>query len=282
MLTQAIAFVLDALFSLFILAALVRFWMQALRAPARNPIAQFTMALTDWAVKPLRRVIPGVFNLDWASLAVAWAFEFLLQFLLLMLVGGSPIENPAVLSVLLVLAFVKLVRLSIYVFIGAVIIQAVLSWVNPKPPGDAVLRCDDPALPAARSPRHSADRRRRHLAGARPHLLPARPDAPGDVARAGAQQHPCYGRPRACFSADFSAPFPGFSCARRPPNTRRTRLCCMRNVRVKRGARSASRAGPRPTRSHAMIATHEFALLIAVVLPYRRPAGGERGALPRG
>ena len=134
MLTQAIAFVLDALFSLFILAALVRFWMQALRAPTRNPIAQFTMALTDWAVKPLRRVIPGVFNLDWASLVVAWAFEFLLQFLLLMLMGGSPIENPAVLSVLMFLAFVKLVRLSIYVFMGAVIIQAVLSWVNPYHP----------------------------------------------------------------------------------------------------------------------------------------------------
>jgi YggT family protein len=133
-LTQAIAFVLDALFSLFILAALVRFWMQALRAPARNPIAQFTMALTDWAVKPLRRVIPGVFNLDWASLVVAWAFEFLLQFLLLILMGGSPIENPAVLSVLMFLAFVKLVRLSIYVFMGAVIIQAVLSWVNPYHP----------------------------------------------------------------------------------------------------------------------------------------------------
>ena len=134
MLTQAIAFVLDALFSLFILAALVRFWMQALRAPTRNPIAQFTMALTDWAVKPLRRVIPGVFNLDWASLVVAWAFEFLLQFLLLMLMGGSPIENPAVLSVLMFLAFVKLVRLSIYVFMGAVLIQAVLSWVNPYHP----------------------------------------------------------------------------------------------------------------------------------------------------
>jgi len=43
----------------FVLAALVRFWMQAFRAPARNPIAQFSMALTDFAVKPLRRLIPG-------------------------------------------------------------------------------------------------------------------------------------------------------------------------------------------------------------------------------
>ncbi|MDQ3026001.1 MAG: YggT family protein [Pseudomonadota bacterium] len=133
MVSQAIAFVLDALFHLFILAALVRFWMQAFRASARNPIAQFTMALTDWAVKPLRRVVPGVFNLDWASLIVAFAFEFLLQFLLLLLLLGAA-PNLASLSVLLFLAFVKLIRLSIYVFIGAIIIQAVLSWVNPHHP----------------------------------------------------------------------------------------------------------------------------------------------------
>lgn len=132
MLTQAIAFVLDALFHLFILAVLVRFWMQAFRAPTRNPIAQFTMALTDFAVKPLRRVIPGAFNLDWASLAVALVAEFLLQVLLVLVAGGTP--NADVLPVLLFLSFVKLIRLSIYVFMGAIIVQAVLSWVNPHHP----------------------------------------------------------------------------------------------------------------------------------------------------
>jgi YggT family protein len=132
MLAQAISFVLDALFHLFILAALVRFWMQAFRAPARNPLAQFTMALTDFVVKPLRRVIPGLLNLDWASLVAALAFEFLLQFLLLLVMGGSP--STEVVSVLLFMAFVKLIRLSIYVFMGAIIVQAVLSWVNPHHP----------------------------------------------------------------------------------------------------------------------------------------------------
>jgi YggT family protein len=132
MLAQALAFVLDTLFHLFILAALLRFWMQALRAPARNPIAQFTMALTDFAVKPLRRLIPGLLNLDWASLVVALAFEFLLQFLLVLIIGASP--NADVVSVLLFLAFVKLFRLTIYIFMGAIIVQAVLSWVNPHHP----------------------------------------------------------------------------------------------------------------------------------------------------
>jgi YggT family protein len=92
------------------------------------------MALTDFAVKPLRRVIPGFFRLDIASLLVALGFEFLLQFLLFLIAGGSPAQNPGVYPVLLFLAFVKLIRLSVYVFIGAVIIQVVLSWVAPHHP----------------------------------------------------------------------------------------------------------------------------------------------------
>jgi len=129
LIAQAVAFVLDALFHLFILAVLVRFWMQALRAPMRNPIAHFTIALTDFAVKPLRKVIPGFFNLDMASLVVAWLAEFILQVLLLLVLTEVSItQNPGVLSVVLFLALVKLVRLSIYVFMGAIIIQAVLSW----------------------------------------------------------------------------------------------------------------------------------------------------------
>jgi YggT family protein len=134
MLVQALAFVIDALFSVFILAALVRFWMQALRAPARNPLAQFTMALTDFAVKPLRRVVPGLLGLDLASMAVAWMAEFVLQVILLALADAPLTGNPEVLSVVLFLALVKLLRLSLYVLMGALILQAVLSWVQPHHP----------------------------------------------------------------------------------------------------------------------------------------------------
>ena len=138
MVYQAIAFVLDALFHLFILAALVRFWMQAFRASARNPIAQFTMALTDFAVRPLRRVVPGLLNLDWASLIVAWIAELVLQVLLVLLLRGS--LTGEMLPVLLFLALVKLLRLSIYVFMGTIIVQAVLSWVVHNHPMEPFFR----------------------------------------------------------------------------------------------------------------------------------------------
>jgi len=133
MLNQAIAFVVETIFNLFILSALVRFWMQVLRAPARNPLAQFTMALTDFAVKPLRRVLPGFFKLDIASLAVAWGAELVLLSILSLLQGVELVSGTAI-SVLMFLALVKLFRLTVYIVMGAVLLQALLSWVNPYHP----------------------------------------------------------------------------------------------------------------------------------------------------
>jgi len=134
MLIPAIKFVVETLFNLFILSALLRFWMQVLRAPARNPIAQFTMALTDFAVKPLRRIVPGLFGLDLASLLVAWLAEFVLLVILLLLDDLPLAQYPAALTPVFVWALVKLVRLSVYIVLGAVFIQAILSWVNPYHP----------------------------------------------------------------------------------------------------------------------------------------------------
>ncbi len=133
MVNQAIAFVVETIFNLFILSALVRFWMQVLRAPARNPLAQFTMAITDFAVKPLRRVLPGFFKLDIASLAVAWGAELVLLSILSLL-QGVELVNGAAISVLMFLALVKLFRLTVYIIMGAVLLQALLTWVNPYHP----------------------------------------------------------------------------------------------------------------------------------------------------
>lgn len=133
MVNQAIAFVVETIFNIFILSALVRFWMQALRAPVRNPLAQFTMALTDFAVKPLRRGIPSIRGLDTASLVVAWGAEVVLL-AIVSLLQGVELVNGSAISVLLFLGFVKLIRLTVYIIMGAVLLQALLSWVSPYHP----------------------------------------------------------------------------------------------------------------------------------------------------
>ena len=75
MIAAALQFLVQTLGNLFVIAVLLRFMMQVFRVPFRNPFAQFIVALTDFAVKPLRRVIPGMFGLDWACLVLAWLVE---------------------------------------------------------------------------------------------------------------------------------------------------------------------------------------------------------------
>jgi YggT family protein len=74
---QVIRYLLDVVFGLFTYALLLRFAMQLLRAPFRNPLGQAVIALTDWIVKPLRRVVPGWKGIDWASLLALFVFQFL-------------------------------------------------------------------------------------------------------------------------------------------------------------------------------------------------------------
>ena len=67
MIDQALKLVVDVAFGLIVFSLIGRFLMQLLRAPFRNPIGQAVMALTDWIVKPLRKLFPGFGGVDWAS-----------------------------------------------------------------------------------------------------------------------------------------------------------------------------------------------------------------------
>lgn len=133
MLSQALIFLLETAFNLLVLAALLRFFMQLLRAPFRNPVAQFVVALTDFAVKPLRRVIPGLGGLDLASLVFAWLAELLLLVLVFAIRYQTLPDGPA-LPALLTLSLIALLRLTIYLLIGVLLVQAILSWVSPYHP----------------------------------------------------------------------------------------------------------------------------------------------------
>ena len=72
MLNEAAIFLVETVVGLFSLALLLRFYLQLVRAPYRNPVSQFLCALTDFAVVPARRVVPGLWGMDLASLGLAW------------------------------------------------------------------------------------------------------------------------------------------------------------------------------------------------------------------
>jgi YggT family protein len=132
MLTQAGLFLLDALIGFFTVVLLLRFYMQAFRVSFANQLGAFVVQLTDWLVKPLRRVLPGLFGFDLASLLPAYLLQLLLLFAVFSLRGGFAMLEPerALVPIFWQGALATL-RISIYLLIGALILQAVLSWVNP-------------------------------------------------------------------------------------------------------------------------------------------------------
>lgn len=138
MFAQAVGFVLDVAFGLLTYAFLLRFVMQWLRAPFRNPLAQAVVALTDWAVLPLRRMLPGYRGLDWASLMLAWLAQFAWLIVLHLLTGRAAFDATMV-AMLALLACVELVKAALWVLIVAVFAQAILSWIAPGGPLAGVL-----------------------------------------------------------------------------------------------------------------------------------------------
>ena len=132
---QALVFLVDAVVSFFCTLFLLRFMMQAMRVSFAGQIGDFVVKLTNWAVKPLRQVIPGLGGFDWASLFAALALQLLLSALLVG-ISGQVISADAGTIALMAgwFAIRTLLRLAVYILIGALILQAVLSWINPYSP----------------------------------------------------------------------------------------------------------------------------------------------------
>lgn len=145
MFSEALSFLIDALVQPFAAVLLFRFHAVWLKAPMRNPIGEFIMALTDFVVLRARRFVPSFWGLDGATLALAFAVEFI--YLVAFLgVQGYPFDYFP-LPGLLAWTAVKLLKLSIYLLVATLLAEAILSWVNPHTPLSPMLgACNRPFL----------------------------------------------------------------------------------------------------------------------------------------
>ena len=134
MLDSVLAYLIDVVFGLFTYALLLRFVMQVLRAPFRNPLGQAVIALTDWIVKPLRKLLPGFRGIDWASLLATYLLQLLWLLAYYLVFGFGFSLLGAGLAYLLLAAVIALVKAVIWLLIVVVIVQAVLSWAAPDGP----------------------------------------------------------------------------------------------------------------------------------------------------
>jgi YggT family protein len=140
MMANALEFLLHTVLGLFTLAVLLRFYLQLTNAPFHNQFSQAVVSLTNFAVRPLRRIIPSWSGLDLSTLVLAFLAQLLLQLATLWL-RDFPllVAGHLIVSALVGLAFVGLLKFSITIFLYAVLLQAILSWVNPYTPLAPVL-----------------------------------------------------------------------------------------------------------------------------------------------
>lgn len=132
MMGEAWVFLLDMLLQPYAAILLLRFHAVWLGVPMRNPIGEFIMAITDYPVLRLRRHVPAVAGLDSATFLLALFFELFYLGGLFMVQGDTTHGFP--LAGLLALALVKLLKISLYLLMAAVFVQAILSWVQPYSP----------------------------------------------------------------------------------------------------------------------------------------------------
>ncbi|NMG55110.1 YggT family protein [Aromatoleum aromaticum] len=139
MLGNVLLLILNTAAGFLTLMLLARFFMQWQRVSFRNQIGQFVVATTDWIVRPLRRVIPGLMGIDFASLVPAWVLQTLMVFIELW-VRGVPLDGSVAGLLLGVwgLGLLELLRMAIYLVIAVVLMSAVLSWVSPHAPAASV------------------------------------------------------------------------------------------------------------------------------------------------
>ena len=124
--TDPAIFIIDSLFSLYILAVLLRFLLQWCGADFYNPISQFLVKATHPPLKILRRFVPSIGKIDTSSLILVLALQMLADFSILLLKGVT-----INIGALTILSITQLISLLINVFVFAVFARAILSWVNP-------------------------------------------------------------------------------------------------------------------------------------------------------
>jgi len=141
-------FLVQTIFGLILLAIMLRFLLQIVRADFRNPVGSFLIKVTDPLLKPFRRYIPGFGGIDMASIVLLMVVQGIELVLIGIIIGQIP-----AFTVILVISFAKLLALVINVFIFSILIQVILSWISPgnyNPITGVLYSLNEPLLSRAR------------------------------------------------------------------------------------------------------------------------------------
>ncbi len=136
--TSPLTLLVTTLFDLYVLIVLLRFMLQLMRADPHNSVSQFIIKLTTPPLRYLRRFIPSVFGQDSSAIVLCLVVTYA-KFVLLRLLDIEVVHiNNTIAYIggvgylgLLIYSIADLVSLFLSIFLIAILIQVILSWVNP-------------------------------------------------------------------------------------------------------------------------------------------------------
>lgn len=131
---EIVVYLIQTLLSLLLLAVLLRFLLQLVRADFYNPISQFLAKVTNPIILPLRRIIPSYANLDLSSLLIALLLQVAGIVTILFLNG---IGTPGI-GQLLIWSALGVIALLVNIYFFALLAMIILSWVAPRSKNPAI------------------------------------------------------------------------------------------------------------------------------------------------
>ena len=120
-------FILATLGILFLFTVLLRFMLQLARADFYNPLSQGIVKITNPLLRPLRKLVPGLFGIDMASLVLALLVGWV------MIIGAGFLAGAGMLNPLsaLLWSFLGCIMTLIAILFVGMLISIVVSWVAP-------------------------------------------------------------------------------------------------------------------------------------------------------
>lgn len=127
-LSNAGEFLVTLVFEIYLLAVMLRFLLQTVRADFNNPVSQLLIKVTNPPLRYLRRWIPGYGGIDWPSILLLFVLKAI-ELALIALIKTGTLPAPAG-HVLLSIA--HLLKLVVWIYIIIILIQVIISWLNPS------------------------------------------------------------------------------------------------------------------------------------------------------
>ncbi len=134
----------QTMLGLYLVAVILRFLLHLLRAELRNPVVQMLVLITNPPLRVLWKFIPAWRGVDLAAVALIVLLGMLKLAAPLLLIG-APLRWHG----LLILSLANSLDTVLWVFLFAVLIRVVLSWVAPHsyhPAARVVVSLSEPVL----------------------------------------------------------------------------------------------------------------------------------------